>query len=106
MATSAGQVKAVEWRVVRYLSILVFLLSVSQLRAQTGAQPSPVAPIVQSHRKVVVSIAHRKLALLADGKIKKVYPVAVGPQQSPTPAGTFAVKTRLVEPTYYRPGKV
>ena len=106
MATSAGQVKAAEKRVLRYLSVLVFLLSVRQLRAQTEQLPSPGAPVVQPHRKVVVSIPHRKLALLEDGKVKKVYPVAVGAQQSPTPAGNFAVKTRLVEPTYYHPGKV
>ena len=106
MAAHAEQVKAAEKRVLRYLSVLVFVLSVRELRAQTQAQPSPAASIVQPHRKVVVSIPHRKLALLEDGKIKKVYPVAVGAQQSPTPAGTFAVKTRLVEPTYYHPGKV
>jgi len=55
---------------------------------------------------MVVSIPHRKLALIEDGRVKKVYPVAVGAQQSPTPAGKFEVKTRLVEPTYYHPGKV
>src|SRR5580765_95135 len=106
MPAHAAQVKAAEKRVLRYLSVLVFVLSVRELRAQTQEQPSPAAPIVQPHRKVVVSIPHRKLALLEDGKVKKVYPVAVGAQQSPTPAGTFAVKTRLVEPTYYHPGKV
>ena len=55
---------------------------------------------------MVVSIPHRKLALIEEGQVKKVYAVAVGAQQSPTPVGKFEVKTRLVKPTYYHPGKV
>lgn len=106
MATNTAQVKVAEKRVLRYLSVLLFLLSVRELRAQTQAQPRPAMPVVQPRRKVVVSIPHRKLALVEDGKVKKVYSIAVGAKQSPTPAGTFAVKTRLVEPTYYHPGRV
>ena len=106
MAANAEWAKAGEKRVLRYLSVLIFLISVRELRAQTQAEASPAAPVVQRHRKVVVSIPHRKLALIEDGQVKKVYPVAVGAQHSPTPAGTFAVKTRLAEPTYYHPGKV
>jgi lipoprotein-anchoring transpeptidase ErfK/SrfK len=54
----------------------------------------------------VVSIPHRKLALIENGHVKKVYPVAVGRANSPSPSGTFEVKNRLVSPTYYHPGKV
>lgn len=57
-------------------------------------------------RKVLVSIPHRKLALIEDGKVKKVFPVAVGAAESPSPTGTFQVKTRLEQPTYFHPGKV
>ena len=105
MAANAEHAKA-ERRVLRYLAILFFLLSVRELRAQNQAAASPAAPVVRRQRKVVVSIPHRKLALIEDGEVKKVYPVAIGAQHSPTPAGNFAVKTRLVEPTYYHPGKV
>ena len=106
MAANAEQAKSAGRRVLRYLAILFFLVSVRELRAQNQAEASLAAPVVQRHRKVVVSIPHRKLALIEDGQVKKVYPVAVGTQHSPTPAGNFAVKTRLVEPTYYHPGKV
>ena len=106
MGANTEQVKAAEKRVVRYLSVLLFVLSVRELRAQIPAQPPAAAPIAERHRKVVVSIPHRKLALIEDGRVKKIYPVAVGAQQSPTPVGKFEVKTRLVEPTYYHPGKV
>jgi lipoprotein-anchoring transpeptidase ErfK/SrfK len=54
----------------------------------------------------VVSIPHRKLALIENGQVKKVYRVAVGAHTSPSPTGSFEVKTRLVRPTYYHPGKV
>jgi len=57
-------------------------------------------------RKVIVSIPHRKLALVEDGQVKKIYAVAVGAQQSPSPTGSFEIRTRLVKPTYYRPGTV
>jgi len=106
MRTVAGQFKAAEKRAARYLWILIVVLSVRELRAQTQAQCSEPAPVAPRHRKVVVSIPHRKLALIEEGQVKKVYAVAVGAQQSPTPVGKFEVKTRLVKPTYYHPGKV
>jgi lipoprotein-anchoring transpeptidase ErfK/SrfK len=106
MRADAGQVKAEQKRVARFLWVLFLVLSVRELRAQTAEQPSEVGPPAEQHRKVVVSIPHRKLALVENGKVKKIYPVAVGAQHTPTPTGDFAVKTRLTDPTYYHPGKV
>lgn len=105
MRADAGQAKAEQKRLARFLWVVLFVLSVRELRAQTAA-PSESAPVGERHRKVIVSIPHRKLALVENGKVKKVYAVAVGAQHTPTPAGDFAVKTRLVDPTYYHPGKV
>ncbi len=56
--------------------------------------------------RIVVSIPDRKLALLDDGKVVKVYDVAVGAEVSPSPAGTFTIMTRIPRPTYYHPGVV
>jgi len=91
----------------RFLGIL-FLLVVAarQSQAQAETESSEPAGQVEHHRKLVVSIPHRKLALIEDGKVAKVYPVAVGAQVSPSPTGSFAVRTRLMKPTYYHPGKV
>ena len=83
--------------------LLVLVLIGHEANAQTTA-PQPVQ--VEHSRKVVVSIPHRKLALIENGRVKKVYPVAVGAHTSPSPSGSFEVKTRLVSPTYYHPGKV
>jgi lipoprotein-anchoring transpeptidase ErfK/SrfK len=57
-------------------------------------------------RQIVVSIPDRKLALLEDGAILKVYRVAVGARVSPSPTGQFVIANRVVEPTYYHAGTV
>jgi len=106
MSGKKGQFRTAEKPIARYLWVLIVLLLVQEVRAQTPSQSSEAAPVTEAHRKVVVSIPHRKLALVEGGKVKKVYAVAVGVQQSPTPVGKFEVKTRLVKPTYYHPGKV
>lgn len=57
-------------------------------------------------RQVVVSIPDRKLALVEGGRTVKVYPVAVGAEESPSPEGEFKVINRIENPTYYKPGIV
>lgn len=60
----------------------------------------------QPQRQIVVSIPDRKLALLEDGDVVKVYDVAVGAEKSPSPSGDFTIVNRLENPTYYHPGVV
>lgn len=57
-------------------------------------------------RRVVVSIADRKLAVIDDGKVIAKFPVAVGAIASPSPTGSFQIVSRVSNPTYYRPGNV
>jgi lipoprotein-anchoring transpeptidase ErfK/SrfK len=57
-------------------------------------------------RRIVVSIPDRKLALIENDAIVRIYSVAVGAPVSPSPVGTFSVVTRVSNPTYYKPGKV
>src|SRR6266704_3054918 len=45
-------------------------------------------------RQIVVSIPDRKLAVIENGEIVKVYPVAVGAEDSPSPAGSFVIVNR------------
>jgi lipoprotein-anchoring transpeptidase ErfK/SrfK len=63
-------------------------------------------PVQNANRRIIVSIPARKLALVEEGRIVKVYPAAVGAEKSPSPAGTFRIITRIPNPTYYRPGEV
>jgi len=57
-------------------------------------------------RRVVVSIPERKLVLVADGRVVKVYRVAVGARVSPSPRGEFRIAVRIPEATYYHAGLV
>jgi lipoprotein-anchoring transpeptidase ErfK/SrfK len=57
-------------------------------------------------RRIVISIPDRKLALMEDGRVVKIYPVAVGAEATPSPTGSFTVIARVSHPTWYGPGKV
>ncbi len=72
----------------------------------TPAFGQAAAAVQQSERKLVVSVPDRKLAVVEDGRVVKVYPVAVGADVTPSPTGTFHVVNRVVHPTYYHAGKV
>jgi hypothetical protein len=58
-----------------------------------------------SKRVIVVSLEDRKLALVEDGKVTKVYPVAVGKPSTPSPVGTFTIERRVANPVYHHDGK-
>jgi lipoprotein-anchoring transpeptidase ErfK/SrfK len=66
----------------------------------TQAQP------VQLKRTIVVSLEDRKLALVEDGQLKKVYTVAVGKPTTPSPVGTFTIQRRVKNPVYQHEGKI
>ena len=60
--------------------------------------------IAETHvRQIVVSIPDRKLVLLEDGQVKKIYDIAVGKNSTPSPTGTFHIASRVVNPTWYGP---
>jgi len=63
-------------------------------------------PADATHRTIVVSLKDRKLALVEDGQLKKVYTVAVGKPSTPSPVGTFTVERRVINPTYSHNGKI
>jgi len=80
--------------------------AVAQANGATAEQPSTAPEPKVSRREIVVSIHDRKLALVEDGQVLKIYKVAVGAGVSPSPTGTFEVVNRLTQPTYYHPHKV
>lgn len=57
-------------------------------------------------RRIVISIADRKLALLEGDRIIKIWSTAVGTESTPSPAGTYTIINRVSQPAYYGPGKV
>lgn len=58
------------------------------------------------HRRLVVSLPDRRLALVENGKVKKIYVVAVGKRSTPSPTGTFTIMNRVTNPSYSHDGKV
>lgn len=57
-------------------------------------------------RRLIVNIPARKIALVQDGKVVKVYRVAVGKNSTPSPSGIFHIASHVANPTYSHAGKV
>jgi lipoprotein-anchoring transpeptidase ErfK/SrfK len=56
-------------------------------------------------RRIVISIPDRQLALLEDGVVVKVYPIAVGKPGTPSPEGDFTIINRSMNPTWRHKGQ-
>ena len=78
---------------IRFFAILV--AAATEMAAET-------APT----RRLLVNIPARKIALVEDGKVLKVYSVAVGKKSTPSPSGAFHIASHVVNPTYSHAGKV
>jgi lipoprotein-anchoring transpeptidase ErfK/SrfK len=59
----------------------------------------------KAKRVIVVSLEDRKLALVENGQVKKVYSVSVGKPSTPSPTGTFTIERRVANPVYHHNGK-
>ncbi|MGD0858924.1 MAG: L,D-transpeptidase [Terracidiphilus sp.] len=73
--------------------------------AQKQATEQQAVATSATKRVIVVSLEDRKLALVEDGQVKKVYSVAVGKPSTPSPVGTFTIERRVANPTYHHNGK-
>ncbi len=90
-------------------ALLATMLLIATTEAIAQEKPSHRAALAAQgatnlERRIVVSIPDCKLALVENGRVVKIYRVAVGAQISPSPSGEFKITQRLVEPTYYAPG--
>jgi lipoprotein-anchoring transpeptidase ErfK/SrfK len=84
-------------------------LAINTLIGQAAARAlvlvTLISPAASQTRQIVVSIPDHKLVLIENGEVKKVYPVATGRQQTPSPVGSFKIVSRVTNPTYYHQGK-
>ena len=64
------------------------------------------ASAANDRRKLVISLADHKLAVVEDGRAVKVYSIAVGKPSTPSPTGTFEIIERVANPTWYGPHQV
>src|SRR5215470_14828258 len=76
-----------------------------QASAIPPEKPSKQATKDPHTRQIVISIPDRQLALIEDGALVKVYPVAVGASETPSPYGDFTIINHAIDPTYRHEGK-
>jgi hypothetical protein len=79
------------------------MVMAAQALAQNAAKQAETT--ATQKRVIVVSLEDRKLALVEDGQVKRVYTVAVGKPSTPSPVGTFTIERRVANPTYHHNGK-
>ena len=85
------------WQLRYFQAMAALLMAVGEALAQ---EKQPAA------RRIVVSIPDRELALVEDGRVVKLYAVAVGAAATPSPSGNFTVIDRVTDPTWFGPDKV
>lgn len=95
----------------RTATVVMAVVLAMQATAQTAPPQTDVkqqaATATAAHKRVVVvSLEDHKLALVEDGHVVKVYPVAVGKPSTPSPVGTFTIERRVMNPTYSHDGRV
>jgi len=93
-------------RNLRSLIAVALVATAEALCQEKQADTRPNAEDNPTERRVVVSIPDRKLALIENGRVVKIYPTAVGAAASPTPSGTYKIAQRVANPTWYGPDKV
>ncbi len=91
-----------------HLMTAIIVLAAARVAAQqqTGGVEGVVTPEPTPQRRIVISIPDRKLALLEDGQVLKVYRIAVGARATASPTGEFRIINRLTNPTYYAKGVI
>jgi lipoprotein-anchoring transpeptidase ErfK/SrfK len=101
---STRQQRQAAWVAAAVLAMSNFSTALQTTSAPTASAARQVVTV--SIRRVLVSLPDRKLALLENGKVRKVYRVAVGKRFTPSPAGEFKIVNRVSNPAYYHQGKV
>ncbi len=82
----------------------VLAIATFEARAQvSGMEAGKQAP---ERRRIVISLADRKLVLFEGEQALRVFDVAVGKRSTPSPTGRFAIINRVPNPTWYGPAGV
>ena len=76
----------------------VMLMAVAEALAQDqNSRPA---------RRIIVSIPDRKLAVMEDDRLLRVFETAVGAPKSPSPTGSYKIINSITDPTWYTKGKI
>jgi lipoprotein-anchoring transpeptidase ErfK/SrfK len=84
----------------------VFLLAVVLFGGAQGLAHSTTRRPSRHPLRIVISLPARKLAVLDNGSVLRVFPIAVGADSSPSPTGEFEIVNRVSNPAYYHAGQV
>jgi lipoprotein-anchoring transpeptidase ErfK/SrfK len=76
----------------------VMLMATAEAMAQEN--------LTRPARRIVVSIADRKLAVVESDRVVKIFPTAVGAPASPSPVGVYKITTSIPDPTWYGKGRI
>ena len=88
----------------RTMQIGAAVVVLSTVAHIAGAADAGAMPSAETARRLIVSIPDRRLALVENDRVVRMYRIAVGAPSSPSPTGTFTIVSRVSNPTYYRPG--
>src|SRR5579863_7142122 len=105
-----------KWAMVASMAAVLGMQAMGQQAADVQTNPVQATPAkrvttpqtttsLRGPRVIVVSLEDRKLALVEDGQVKKVYTVAIGKPSTPSPTGTFSIVRRVKNPVYSHNGK-
>ena len=85
------------------LGFSLFLLAAVPALANTSVPD--VTPVSQGHH-VVINIPQQRLFLYTDGKLAKIYPVAVGKAMTQTNLGSHKIGAKAFNPTWHIPKSI
>jgi hypothetical protein len=109
LACSADRKRKTVWLVAAVMAAVIEMTGVGA-GLQATSNPADSVRVAKfariTARRIVVSLPDRKLALLKNGQVAKIYRVAVGKTSTPSPAGEFKIVNRVANPTYYHKGQV
>lgn len=89
------------------VAVMTMAIPAAMATSKADAASADSAATTQQRvtRVIVVSLEDRKLALVENGEVVKVYSVAVGKLSTPSPTGTFSIERRVKNPTYHHDGR-
>jgi lipoprotein-anchoring transpeptidase ErfK/SrfK len=108
MKLASGKANRQRKAIYVFAAVLAMTTVSAALQTSIPATPRPEAPefAKATVRWVLVSIPDRKLALFENGRVVRIYRVAVGKPSTPSPIGEFKIVNRVTNPTYYHKGQV
>ena len=91
---------------IKLASVVIGLAVSFGAKLISAQENAAIATKPASERIIVVSLEDRKLALIEDGIVRKIYTVAVGKPTTPSPVGSFTIERRVANPTYSHEGRI